>query len=87
MTGIKFLLLAAALAALSYGMAPAPDAPSASRIHNRMTAVEVECKARQWVVGGMTIGCHSFADVRKLDLRDDNRRRSVQNSSFVQVRH
>lgn len=85
MTGIKYLLLSAALAASGFLLKPQGDRMTSDRMIGVISAIQQECNRHSRVVGGVEVGCHSFADVRKIEMRADNRRLSHAGDHIVQI--
>jgi hypothetical protein len=86
MTGIKYLLLSAALVALGFVLKPSGDGLASDRVVTVLSAIQQECNRHSRIVAGVEVGCRSFADVRKIDMRADNRRNSHQGDHLVQIR-
>ncbi|MFQ1702490.1 hypothetical protein ACJ5NV_18045 [Loktanella agnita] len=86
MTGIKYLLLSAVLAALGFALKPSGDRLASDSVIRVLSAMQQECNRHSRVVGGIEVGCRSFADVRKIDMRSDNRRNAHEGDHIVQIR-
>jgi len=85
MSGIKYSMLAAALIGCGLLLHSKSDRLVSGRMIEMVSAVQVYCNRHSRTVGGVDVGCKSFADVRKIDMRSDNRNRALGGNNIVQI--
>ncbi|KQB96716.1 hypothetical protein AL073_06310 [Loktanella sp. 1ANDIMAR09] len=85
MSGVQYLLLAAALVFTGVLLHSESDALVSSQMINIVSKIQIECNKHSIEVNGVNLGCQSFADVRKIDMRADNRNRSFNGDRLVQI--
>ena len=86
MSGIQYLLFATALFVVGLLLHSNSDSLVSGRMTNMASAVQVYCNQHSRTVGGVEIGCKHFSDVRKIDMRSDNRHRSFPGDHIVQIK-
>ncbi|MGJ8622051.1 MAG: hypothetical protein ACSHW1_04685 [Yoonia sp.] len=82
---MRYLALAAVLFFFGALIAPNGQASRSATVLNILSETQILCKRYSVDVGDHRIGCRSFADVRKIEMRADNRTRSIEGERVVRL--
>jgi hypothetical protein len=85
MLGIRYFIFAAILIGLGALLDADGDARASATMTNIVSKIQIECNKLSFEAAGVQVGCRSFADVRKIEMRADNRNRSTNGDHIVQV--
>ena len=78
-------MIAVALIVFAALLDPRGDALASPGMTNIVSKIQIECNKHSFELAGNRFGCQSFADVRKIEMRADNRNRSTGGDQIVQI--
>ena len=85
MLGFRYFAIAAAFVILGSFFVQSGDERASGRMVEILSKVQIECRKHSFEVANVRFGCQSFADVRKIEMRADNRNRGNGGERLIQI--